>query len=332
MSTHFKYKAFLVREVDGSFVGNVEEVEFAELKDEDVLVKVEYSSLNYKDALSAIGNKGVTRNYPHVPGIDATGVVAKSKSSLFHVGDPVIVTSYQLGMNHPGGFAEYIQVPGAWVVPLPGGLTAIEAMIHGTAGFTAALSVYRLLKNGQTPEMGPVVVTGALGGVGSIACRILKKLNFEVIAASSEGMTEDEMNSLGASSQVNKETTDDQSGRPMLKTLWGGAIDVVGGNTLTTLLKGCSPMGNVASCGNIGSGDLSMTVYPFILKGVSLLGVDSQNCPMPLRQEIWNLLACEWKIDFSEQLIHETDLEGLDGYIQLMLTKKSRGRVVVKLC
>ncbi|PTN07889.1 YhdH/YhfP family quinone oxidoreductase [Mangrovibacterium marinum] len=325
------YQAYVVRENDGAYLGKVEKVDSWDLNEGEVRVKVEYSSLNYKDALSASGNKGVTRKYPHVPGIDAAGIVAKSKSPGFYVGDMVIVTSYDLGMSHPGGFAEYIQVPDAWVVATPKGLTSLEAMIHGTAGFTAALSVYRLIQNGQTPEMGPIVVTGALGGVGSIACRILDKLNFEVIAASSEGMGADEMKSLGASAQITKAETDDQSGRPMLKTSWAGAIDVVGGNTLTTLLKGCKPLGNVTTCGNIGSGDLAMTVYPFILRGVSLLGVDSQNCPMNIREEIWNLLANQWKIDFSDHLIHETELDGLDNYIQLMLTKKSRGRVVVKL-
>ncbi len=331
METKIKYQGFLVSESNGNYSGKVEQLEFAELQDGDVRVKVEYSSLNFKDALSANGNKGVTRNYPHVPGIDAAGVVAESKSPAFKVGESVIVTSYDLGMSHPGGFAEYIQVPGAWVVPMPAKMNAKEAMIYGTAGFTAAQSVYRLLQNGQKPEMGPIVVTGALGGVGSIACQILKKLNFEVIAASSNGMTDVEMRNLGASAQLTRVETDDQSGRPMLKTTWAGAIDVVGGNTLTTLLKGCKPLGNVTTCGNIGSGDLNMTVYPFILRGVSLLGVDSQNCPMAIRREIWSLLADQWGIDFSNQVISETGLEGLNSYIELMMQKKSRGRVIVKI-
>ncbi|RKD86019.1 YhdH/YhfP family quinone oxidoreductase [Mangrovibacterium diazotrophicum] len=325
------YQAFVVRESDGVYSGTVEKVDFVGLQDGEVRVKVEYSSLNYKDALSASGNKGVTKNYPHIPGIDAAGVVTESKSTLFGVGDLVIVSCYDLGMNHPGGYAEYIQVPESWVIPMPTKMTTREAMVYGTAGFTAALSVYRLLQNGQKPEMGPIVVTGALGGVGSIACQILNKLKFDVIAASSNGMSDEMMNLLGATSQFTKMETDDQSGRPMLRSAWGGAIDVVGGNTLTTLLKACNPLGNVTTCGNIGSGDLNMTVYPFILRGVSLLGVDAQSCPMPLRREIWNLLAADWAIDLSDQLVFETDLDGLNHYIQLMLTKKSRGRVVVKL-
>lgn len=325
------YQAFVVRENNGVYSGAVEKVDFVGLQDGEVRVKVEYSSLNYKDALSASGNKGVTKNYPHIPGIDAAGVVTETKSSLFGVGAVVIVSCYDLGMNHPGGYAEYIQVPESWVVPMPAKMTTREAMVYGTAGFTAALSVYRLLQNGQRTEMGPIVVTGALGGVGSIACQILNKLKFEVIAASSSGMSDEVMNRLGAISQLTKMETDDQSGRPMLRSAWGGAIDVVGGNTLATLLKACNPLGNVTTCGNIGSGDLNMTVYPFILRGVSLLGVDAQSCPMPLRREIWNLLAADWAIDLNDQLVFETDLEGLNHYIQLMLTKKSRGRVVVKL-
>lgn len=294
-------------------------------------MKVAYSSLNYKDALSSIGNKGVTRKYPHTPGIDAAGVVEESHSELFAVGDPVIVTSYELGMNHPGGFAEYIQVPDSWAVAMPKNMNAYTAMSYGTAGFTAALSVFRLLHNGQTPAMGPVAVTGALGGVGSIACQILNKIGFEVIAANYEMASHKDIEKIGAQSQIDRSISDDQSGRPMLKAQWAGAIDVVGGNTLTTMIKGCQPLGNVTTCGNIGSGDLEMTVYPFILRGVSLLGIDSQNCPMDIRQKVWNLLASDWSIDFDPDLIHESSLETLQDRINLMLEKKSKGRVVVKI-
>ncbi|MCL3779605.1 acryloyl-CoA reductase [Prolixibacteraceae bacterium JC049] len=325
------FKALRVEEVEGNYVSEIKEMPHEELEKGEVLVKVQYSSLNYKDALSTIGNKGVTRKYPHTPGIDAAGVVETSKSEHFKAGDLVIVTSYELGMNHPGGFAEYIKVPEGWVVPMPKEFTAREAMIFGTAGFTAALSVYRLLQNGQKPEMGPVVVTGALGGVGSIAAQILRKLNFEVIAANYELAPEAEIEKIGAFSQIDRNTSDDTSGRPMLKTQWAGAIDVVGGNTLTTMLKGCKPLGNVTTCGNIGSGDLNMTVYPFILRGVSLLGVDSQNCPMEIRKEVWALLADKWALDVNEEMVKEATLDTLKCHIDLMLDKKSRGRVIVKL-
>ena len=181
-------------------------------------------------------------------------------------------------------------------------------MQYGTAGFTAALSVYRLLNNGQKPEMGPVVVTGALGGVGNIACQILNKLGYEVIAANYKLASEEELKNIGASSQIDRNSSDDQSGRPMLKPQWAGAIDVIGGNTLTTMLKRCMPLGTITTCGNIGSGELNMTVYPFILRGVSLLGIDSQNCPMPIRREIWNRLANQWNIELEQTLVQETTL------------------------
>ena len=325
------FKAFRIEEEDGNYITIIKEMPFDELLEKEVLIKVQYSSLNYKDALSTIGNKGVTRNYPHTPGIDAAGIVESSKSEKFKKGDLVIVTSYELGMNHPGGFAEYIKVPDSWIVPMPDKLTARQAMIYGTAGFTAALSVYRLLNNGQKPEMGPVVVTGALGGVGSIACQILHKLGFEVIAANYEMAPEKDIQEIKASSQIDRHISDDKSRRPILKTQWAGAIDVVGGNTLTTMLKGCMPLGNVTTCGNIGSGELEMTVYPFILRGVSLLGIDSQNCPMVIRQKVWSLLSESWSIEFNNELIREISLESLEPCIDLMLEKKSKGRVIIKL-
>lgn len=325
------FKALRVEEENGKYITAIKEMSFEPLIAGEVLIKVKYSSLNYKDALSTIGNKGVTRNYPHTPGIDAAGIVESSKSELFKAGDQVIVTSYELGMNHPGGFAEYIKVPESWVVPMPKNMSASQAMKFGTAGFTAALSIYRLLNNGQKPEMGPIVVTGAIGGVGSTACQILHKLGFEVIAANYELAPEAEIEKIGAGSQIDRSVSDDLSGRPMLKPQWAGAIDVVGGNTLTTMLKGCKPLGNVTTCGNIGSGDLLMTVYPFILKGVSLLGVDSQNCPMEIRTKVWDLLADSWAIEFDEEMIKESLLESLQSHIDLMLEKKSKGRVIVKL-
>ncbi|MBI9060684.1 MAG: YhdH/YhfP family quinone oxidoreductase [Marinilabiliaceae bacterium] len=325
------FKAYRVQEKEGNYTASIEQMPLKDLQSSEVLIRVEYSSLNYKDALSSIGNKGVTRNYPHTPGIDAAGIVEASESQLFKAGDRVIVTSYDLGMNHPGGFAEYITVPDSWVVPMPADFSSKEAMIYGTAGFTAALSVYRLLHNGQKPEMGPVVVTGALGGVGSIASQILNKLGFEVIAANYELAPKEDIEKIGATRQIDRTGSDDTSGRPMLKTQWAGAIDVVGGNTLVTMLKGCQPLGNVTTCGNIGSGDLNMTVYPFILRGVSLLGIDSQNCPMTIRQEIWNLLAKDWKLDMDASLIQEATLETLQSHIDVMLDKKSRGRVIINL-
>ncbi len=331
MKNSSTFKAFRVEEENGNYITGIKEMPFEPLNNGEVLIRVEYSSLNYKDALSTIGNKGVTKNYPHTPGIDAAGIVKSSKSEHFKTGDSVIVTSYELGMNHPGGFAEYIKVPDSWIVPMPKNMSARIAMMFGTAGFTAALSIYRLLSNGQKPELGPIVVTGALGGVGSIACQILNNLGFEVIAANYELAPESEIKKIGAQSQIDRSISDDHSGRPILKPIWAGAIDVVGGNTLTTMLKGCKPLGNVTTCGNIGSGELEMTVYPFILRGVSLLGIDSQNCPMEIRQKVWDLLADSWSIKFDQELVKETKLESLSMHINLMLEKKSKGRIIVKL-
>lgn len=326
------FKALRVNEEDKKYTRRIEERQLSDLPEGDVLVRVKYSSLNFKDALSCIGNKGVTRNYPHTPGIDASGIVETSSDSRFKAGDEVIVTSYDLGMNTDGGFSEYIRVPADWVVRKPENLSLKQAMIFGTAGFTAGLSVERLLAAGQTPEMGSVVVTGALGGVGAVAVCILNKLGFEVIAATSDlNDGEEALKKLGATSRIDKNETDDQSGRPMLRPKWAGAVDVVGGNVLSTLLKACQPMGNVTCCGNIGSGDLEGTVYPFILKGISLIGIDSQNCPMALRQKVWDKLAKEWYCKTLDEVVIESALNELDVYIDKMIDKKSRGRVIVKM-
>ena len=325
------FKALRIFEEDGKYIQKIVDRNITDLPNGDVLIKVEYSSLNYKDALSCDGNKGVTRNYPHTPGIDAVGRVAESTTELFKTGDKVIVTSYDLGMNTDGGLAQYIRVPAEWVVALPANLSMREAMVMGTAGFTAAMSVDRLLKAGQTPDMGKVIVTGALGGVGSIAAGMLAKLGFDVIAASSSIDNDDNMLAdLGITNRVDSSTTNDESGRPMLRPQWSGAIDVVGGNTLVTLLKGCAPMGNVTCCGNIGSGDLNMTVYPFILRGVSLIGIDSQNCPMAIRKNIWDNIANNWYPESIENHVIETTLDEVGKYITIMLEKKSRARVIVK--
>lgn len=332
MESNQTFKALRVIEEEGKYIRRIEKRKLADLPKGDVLVRVKYSSLNYKDALSCMGNKGVTRNYPHTPGIDASGIVEASSDSRFKEGDEVIVTSYDLGMNSDGGFSEFIRVPADWVVRKPLNLSLKQAMIYGTAGFTAGLSVERLLNAGQTPEMGPVVVTGALGGVGSAAVAILSKLGFEVIAATSDLKDGEEvLKNLGAASRIDKTETDDQSGRPILRPKWAGAIDVVGGNILSTLIKACQPMGNVTCCGNIGSGDLDGTVYPYILRGVSLIGIDSQNCPMKLRQKVWDMLAEEWHCEKLNNVVIESSLEDLDTYIDKMIGKKSRGLVIVKL-
>ena len=326
------FKAMVVSEVENDrFVRNIEDRHLDDLPKGDVLVNVEYSSLNYKDVLSAIGNRGVTKNYPHTPGIDAAGRVVESLSKDFKAGDAVIVTSYDLGMNTSGGFGQYIRVPADWVVKMPQDLSARESMIFGTAGFTAALSVFRLVDYGITPNMGPVVVSGATGGVGSIAVSILSKAGYEVTAVNGVVDEKDFLLEIGAKEVISIEAAIDSSGRPMLKGLWAGGIDTVGGEILATTIKSTKDGGAVTCCGNVGSHDLPLNVYPFILRGVTLMGIDSQNCPMPVRLKVWQKIADEWKLDRLDLLTTEVPLEGLNERIDLILQRKHKGRTIVKL-
>lgn len=326
------FKAMLVTEhEDGSFTRAIVNKTRKDLPQGQVLIKVHYSSLNYKDALSATGNKGVTRVYPHTPGIDAAGIVESSEDDQFLPGDEVIVTGYDLGMNTSGGFSEYIRVPAAWVVKRPLGLSLKESMIYGTAGFTAALSVYKLMHAGVQPSDGQILVTGATGGVGSTAITILHKLGYQVIGSTGKLDEKDLLISLGASDIIDRKVLDDQSGKPLLKSRWAGVIDTVGGNTLATALKMTNYGGCVTCCGNVASHQVMTSVYPFILKGISLMGIDSVNCPMPHRMEVWHLLANEWKADDLTKHVHEITLNDLDHTLELMLKGQHKGRSIVKL-
>lgn len=297
----------------------------------EVLIKVAYSSLNYKDALSAIGNRGVTKNYPHTPGIDAAGTVAKSEVAQFKEGDQVLVTGYDLGMNTAGGFGGYIRVPAGWVVPLPAGLTLKESMIYGTAGFTAGMAVTRLVNHPLPTAKGPVLVTGASGGVGSLAVAILSKIGYAVTGASGKADGAPFLSALGAKEIVGREAVLDQSGRPLLKGAWAGAIDTVGGDILATVLKSIDLKGAVSACGNVASFELNTTVFPFILRGISLYGIDSAQCPYNERLQVWENLAGDWKIDSFDSIATEIDLKHLDEYIDTILKGGLKGRVVVKV-
>jgi putative YhdH/YhfP family quinone oxidoreductase len=296
-----------------------------------VLIRVHFSSLNYKDGLSCIGNPGVTRNYPHTPGIDASGEVTESLDSRFKEGDSVIVTGYDLGMNTSGGFGEYIRVPADWVVPLPEGMTFKEASIYGVAGFTAALSVDALQKYGVNPEQGEIVVTGSTGGVGSVSVALLSLLGYTVVASTGKKEESEFLQRLGASEIISREEVNDESKKPLLRERWAGAVDTVGGTTLAALLKAAKRGGAVAATGLVASSELSTTVFPFILRGVSLLGIDSGFTPTKLRLEIWNKLAGIWKIPQLEQLTIDCTLEELDPEIDKILAGGQRGRVVVNL-
>ncbi len=326
------FKAYVVDETDENvFVRNIKSRSLTDLPDGGVLVKVHYSSLNYKDALSATGNKGVTKNFPHTPGVDASGVVEESSNDRFSIGQEVIVHGYDLGCNTSGGFGEYIRVPADWVVRLPSGLSLRESMIYGTAGYTAAYSVLRLQEFGVNPDMGEILVTGATGGVGSVAVAILAKSGYQVVASTGKADQEEFLLNLGAKKVISREDSKDESGRPLLRGRWAGAVDTVGGEILATAIKSTKKLGVVTCCGNVASAELPINVYPFILRGVSLVGIDSQDSPMKLRQQIWDKISNEWKLDQLEQLTTEITLHELDSNIELILQGKQRGRVVINL-
>ena len=326
------FKALRITEDEtGKFIRNIIDRKFDDLPEGDVLIKVHYAALNYKDALSASGNKGVTRNYPHTPGIDGAGRIAESKTPHFKVGDEVLVTSYDLGMNTDGAFGEYIRVPSEWVVPLPNGINLKECMIIGTAGLTAGIGLYKMEMMGQIPDLGPIVVSGASGGVGSMAVGILAKAGYQVIASTGKDNVTEFLQNLGAAEIVDREFINDDSSRPLIKPKWAGAIDTVGGNTLATLLKGCQPGGSVASCGLVSSPNLSTTVFPFIINGINLLGLDSANLPMKERQQVWDRLAGTWRLSDFESVATICSLDELDQYFDKILKGALKGRVVVEM-
>ncbi|MFC3158365.1 putative quinone oxidoreductase, YhdH/YhfP family [Chryseobacterium arachidis] len=316
---------------DGTYSSTIVEKQIEDIPDGKVLIRVEYSSLNYKDALSAKGNKGVTRNYPHTPGIDAAGTVEVSSSSLWKSGDQVLVTGFDLGMNTNGGFGQYIVVPESWIIKLPEGLTAKEAMIYGTAGFTAGLSVQALLRNGITPEKGTVAVSGSTGGVGSVAVAILAKLGFQVTAISSKEEAIPFLKSLGAAEIISRQDFEDKSGKALLKPHFSAAIDTVGGNILATLIKSLHYEGVATTCGMVGGGELNTTVFPFILKGIQLIGIDSVEIPLEKRIPVWKNLGTDWKPQQLNDLAKIISLEELPEYIDRIHSGKMQGRAVVKL-
>jgi putative YhdH/YhfP family quinone oxidoreductase len=332
MEASTRFKALVVDKTpDKLFVRDIRTRKIDDLPPGDLVVRVRYSSLNYKDALSATGHPGVTRRFPHIPGIDAAGEVVSCESDAFAPGDRVIVTGYDLGMATDGGWGEYIRIPSEWAVRLPAGLTLREAMVVGTAGFTAALSVLKLEQAGVKPSDGDILVTGATGGVGSIAVSILSSAGYRVVAATGKGSDEAFLRSLGASEVIPREQVTAGSERPMMIERWGGAVDVVGGEILAAAVKATRYGGAVTCCGLVGSTDLPVNVYPFILRGVSLLGIDSVNCPAGTRLQVWQKLAGEWKPEQLAEVVTEVSLEGLEEKIQAILHGQIRGRIIVKL-
>lgn len=326
------FKALITEEVQPKlFRCRIGTRTIADLPPGEVLIKVAWSSLNYKDALSATGNPGVTKQFPHTPGIDAAGTVVDSSDPRFTAGQQVLVTGYDLGMNTSGGFGQYIRVPAAWVVALPTGLSLRESMVLGTAGFTAALSVQKLITQGVTPDQGDILVTGASGGVGSVAVALLAKTGYRVVASSGKQQQAAMLQELGAVEIITRAELLQGAERPLLKERWAGAVDVVGGETLAAVLKSTRYGGTVTCCGLVGSAELPVNVFPFILRGVSLLGVDSVQCPMAPRLAIWQKLAGEWRLDNLAPASHELGLNDLEEAIQRMLRGESQGRTVVRL-
>lgn len=331
METSTRFKAHVVEKTeDGQFVRSIRQRNIADLPPGDLVVRVRYSSLNYKDALSATGHPGVTRQFPHTPGIDAAGEVVSCSSGAFAAGDKVIVTGYDLGMETDGGWGEFIRIPAEWAVRLPAGLTEREAMALGTAGFTAALSVLKLEQAGVTPPDGDILVTGATGGVGALAVAILARAGYRVTASTGKSADEAFLRGLGAAEIITRDAVTAGSERPMMKERWGGCVDVVGGETLAAAVKSTRYGGAVTCCGLVGSTELPLNVFPFILRGVSLIGIDSVKCPAGARVQIWKKLAGEWKPGQLPEMTTEITLEGLEEKLQEMLRGGSHGRVVVR--
>jgi len=303
-----------------------------DLPEGDVLIRVKYSSLNYKDALSASGNKGVTQSYPHTPGIDAAGVVVQSNQDKYKPGQKVICTSYDLGMNTDGGFGQYIRVPAEWVIPLPESLNLIESMQFGTAGLTAGIGVHFLENEDLTKMDGPILVTGATGGVGSLAVAILAKRGFEVVAATGKKETQSNyLKSLGAYDVIHRKTVSDKTSRGLLSGKWAGVFDTVGGIILDTAIRQTKQNGVIVCCGNAASHKLDTNVYPFILRGVRLIGIDSGHCQRDLRNTIWNKLANIYKPDQLDNISKPIQLTELSNEIDRILGGGQIGRKYVQL-
>jgi len=325
------YKAFRIRQDDDGYRAGIEALPVPTPGPGQVLIRVAYSSVNYKDALAGTGQGKILATFPLVGGIDAAGIVEASGDGRFTPGDPVLVTGYGLSFDHDGGYAEYLEVPSDWVVPMPPGLDPRNAMILGTAGFTAALALHRMQVNDQRPELGPVLVTGATGGVGAIAVDILGRLGYEPVAVSGKQELHGWLRELGAARVLECDALPGGK-RPLEKTLWGGAVDTVGGEMLARITRTIKPEGNIASIGLAGGPEIDTIVMPFILRGASLLGINSVQVPHQLRIRLWGLLATDWRPPHLERILTTTvGLEGLPEVFEAMLAGKTHGRIVVEL-
>lgn len=328
-----QYKAFVIEETNGNFSRSVKIRDTNQIEDNRVLIKVIYSSLNYKDALSASGEKFITKNFPHVTGIDAAGIVVSSNNPSLRQGEQVIVTGFDLGMETDGGHAEYINVPSEWIVPLPEGLSLRHAMIIGTAGFTAGLSVMEVIRRGIKPTDGPVIVTGSSGGVGSFAIKILSKLGYTVHAISMSPEHEEYLYSLGAKEihNANEFQSESVKGVHLFEPEYSAVVDSVGGQILSTLIKKLKYGGIATTCGLVNGIDLDLSIFAFINRGIQVSGIDSVWIPMNKRIPVWKHLASDWMVDLNEELYTEIGLSDLDQYMKLMLEGKMKGRALVAL-
>lgn len=326
------FRALIIDKTEDEFTVGIKNITFNELPVADVLIKVAYSSINFKDGLASDPNGKIVKSYPFIPGIDLAGVVVSSQDPRYREGDKVIATSYEIGVSHYGGYSEYARIPGDWIVPLPENLSLKEAMVYGTAGFTAALSVQRLEDNGLTPKKGKVLVTGATGGVGSIAVSILSKRGYDVVASTGKASEHSFLQKLGAKEIISREEVYNGKIKPLDKQLWAGAVDPVGGESLASVLSKIQYNGSVAVSGLTGGGNVPTTVFPFILRGINLLGIDSVYCPMEVRKKLWNRMANDLKpTALLDSIYKEITLEDLPETLPSILKGQAKGRFVVKI-
>ena len=323
-----KYKAYLVEEIDSSYSGSVKEIEMSNIEPGNVIIKVHYSSLNYKDALAATGVKGVASSYPFVPGIDVAGEILQSSSQNFNIGDKVIATGYKLGMSVFGGFGELVQIPDQWVIPLPDNLSLLDSMSLGTAGLTAGACVKKILDTKPSSDM-PILVSGATGGVGSVALNLLSKLGFEVHAITGKSNETKILKKMGASTIIDRHNFMVEPVKPLDKAMYSAGIDTVGGDILSKMLSMISSHGSVACCGNVAGMKFTSSVFPFILRGVSLIGIDSAESDINFKKQIWNLFSENWSLNLDDYS-KVVQLDDIENEITAILNGEQIGRVVIK--
>lgn len=322
-----KYKGYLVEEKGDTFSGTIQEINMPPIADGNVIIKVNYSSLNYKDALASSGAKGVVSSYPFIPGIDVAGEILESSSTNFSEGDLVIATGYKLGMSVFGGFGELVQIPSDWVVPLPDKMSLLESMSYGTAGLTAGACVKKILDSNKIIDM-PVVVSGATGGVGSVAVNLLNKLGYEVHAITGKP-TEEKLLNMGASKIIDRTEFLSTPAKSLDRAIFSAGVDTVGGETLSKMLSMIDAHGSVSCCGNVGGAKFTSSVFPFILRGINLIGIDSAESEIEFKKSIWNLFANEWLLDLSA-FTKVISLRDVNDEISKILDGKQIGRVVIK--